>query len=61
MTQSPAYSAEHRGDHRKQDQRYWAAGLEKQNIHHLPTGDSSHQLRQPSDSQLPTSCDSPEH
>jgi len=48
--------AEHRGAHRKKDQRYRATSLEKQVIRHHPSGDPPHT----SDSQLLTSWTNPE-
>jgi len=47
--------AEHRGAHRKQDQRYRAASLLEQDAYHRPTGDPLHYRRQASDSQFLTS------
>jgi len=48
-------AAEHRGAHRKQDQRYRATSLQEQGIHHHLTGDPLHNCRQANDSQLLTS------
>jgi len=45
-------AAEHRGDHRKQDQRYRAAIPQEQSIHHRPAGDPLRNCTQASDSQL---------
>ena len=62
MTHDPTYCtpAEHRRAHCKQDLCHWAASLQEQGFHHRPTGDPLHNCRQASDSQLFTSCVSPE-
>jgi len=58
MTQDPTYSRTPRGS--LQDHCYWAASLEEHSFHHRPTRDPLHNRRQASDSQLLTSCVSPE-